>query len=340
MAVPGQKDAAPAASHRWLVAALLPFLAYFLVLLVCDLRRPQDWGAALTVTPGGLLVSAVEPGSIAERAGLRAGDRLATVDGQTVSSRLDWIAFELTLPLDRAIDIDVVRDGDGPLDSARAPARRWSVLDDQGRHRARRLAAGPSGHADRCVSRLVVSPGYGGWPPGGVAARGGRGLHGGAAVSSCRGLEQPAIAGRVAAVDPVSQRGRRERDSLLVLRRLPRASTARPAGVGRRCGRRWASLFWHTKFVAALVASPGASHIRRPKGLEAILPLTALYVIASLALLVRGYRQLGLAARSPAHAGRRARHAVRVHARPAGRHRRTGAMRACSSRRRCSRRRS
>ena len=51
------------------------------------------------------------------------------------------------------------------------------------------------------------------------------------------------------------------------------------------------ALFWHARFVAALVGSPAEPH-PATAGLEAILPLTALYVIASLALLVRGYRQL------------------------------------------------
>src|SRR5689334_2381886 len=99
MAVPGEMTSGGAPSHRWFVAALLPFLGYFVLLLVCDLGRPQAWGAALTATPAGLLVSQVEAQSIAERAGLRPGDRLTSVHGRRLTSRLDWTAFELTVPL-------------------------------------------------------------------------------------------------------------------------------------------------------------------------------------------------------------------------------------------------
>ena len=291
MAIPGPKDAAPAAAHRWLVAALLPFLAYFLVLLICDLRRPQDWGAALTVTPGALVVSAVEPGSVAKRAGLRVGDRLATVDGRTVSSRLDWIAFELTLPLDRAIDLDVVRDGTARSISLALPpddGRFWTTREGIALGASRLVQAvtliaaclvlwyRPDTAAGRLAAWLLAAVAvFTVAPPYRLAAVWSS-LPSPVAwllwIPYLSAVGVGAILCSFFAVFPVRQL------------RGPLAWVAlwTPMGV---------ALFWHARFVAALVGSPAEPH-PATAGLEAILPLTALYVILSLALLVRGYRQL------------------------------------------------
>jgi Protein kinase domain/PDZ domain len=292
MAVPGQKDSAPAASHRWLVAALLPFLGYFLVLLVCDLRRPQAWGAALTIAPGGLFVGAVDPGSIAGRAGLRAGDRVATVDGRTVSSRLDWTAFELSLSLDRAIDLNLVRDSSArsiPLTLPADDGQFWTTREGIALAASRLVQSltliaacvvlwyRPDTAAGRLAAWLLAAVAvFTVAPPYRLAAVWSS-LPAPVAwllwVPYLSAVAVSAILCSFFAVFPVRQ----------VRGPLAWVALWTPMAV---------ALFWHARFVLALVGSPAEPH-PATAGLEAILPLTALYVIASLALLVRGYRQLG-----------------------------------------------
>jgi hypothetical protein len=289
MAVPS--NSASAAAHRWFVAALLPFVAYFALLLVCDVRRPQAWGTALSVTPGGLLVTAVDPQSIADRAGLRSGDQLAGVDGRPLTSRLDWIAFELTLPLDRVISFDVVRDGAGrtmPLILPSDDGGFWTTREGvalavtrlvqaltlvaafvvlwyrpdtaAGRLAAWLLAAvavftvAPPYRLAAVWNTLPVPIGWLLWAP----------------YLSAVGVS--AILCSFFAVFPLRQ----------VRGPLAWVALWTPMAV---------ALFWHVRFIAALVSAPAEPH-PATRGIEAILPLTALYVIASLALLVRGYRQL------------------------------------------------
>ncbi len=291
MALPGPTDSAPAASYRWLVAFLLPFVAYFLLLLFCDLRRPDTWGAALTVTSDGLLVSAIDPGSIAERAGLRAGDRLASVDGRKMSSRLDWTAFELTLPLDRAIDLGVVRDdtvGYLPLTLPMDAGQFWTTREGLALAAARLVQAltlvaacvvlwyRPDTAAGRLAAWLLAAVAvFTVAPPYRLAAVW-SGLPVGIAwllwVPYLSAVGVSAILCSFFAVFPVRQ----------VRGPLAWVALWTPMAV---------ALVWHARFIVALVGSPGEPH-PATAGLEAILPLTALYAIASLALLVRGYRQL------------------------------------------------
>ena len=87
---------------------------------VIDVRRPD---------PAGLRVLAVTPGAAAERAGLRAGDRLQSINGQALAG-----VAQPAQVLNRALgtgngelDVELVRDGQpmritGTVDLRRAPA--------------------------------------------------------------------------------------------------------------------------------------------------------------------------------------------------------------------------
>jgi S1-C subfamily serine protease len=69
-------------------------------------------GAAVAPTAGGLLVGRVHPGSLAERAGLRAGDIIRAVNGEAVSLT-EHLPQLLTHPLERQeiVAFGVSRDG-------------------------------------------------------------------------------------------------------------------------------------------------------------------------------------------------------------------------------------
>ncbi len=97
----------------WVVPCAASFLAYFLLLVYCDVWRPEAEGLRLTSSAGlnGLLVEAVSPGSPAERAGIREGDTILSADRRPLRSRLEWEAFETNLRFDRPLSIEVSHGG-------------------------------------------------------------------------------------------------------------------------------------------------------------------------------------------------------------------------------------
>lgn len=104
----------------WIYACAIPFLAYFALLLYCDVRRPESEG--LTPAFGRtLVVRGIEPGSAAARAGLRPGDAIVAVDGRPIGGqKMDWVAVTTNVQFDRPIVLDVRRAG--------VPARATLVL--------------------------------------------------------------------------------------------------------------------------------------------------------------------------------------------------------------------
>ena len=62
--------------------------------------------------PAGILVDTVHPGSLADRAGLRAGDAILTLDGQPVRSADDLAAAARRLAGGEVVEVAVRRDGE------------------------------------------------------------------------------------------------------------------------------------------------------------------------------------------------------------------------------------
>ncbi|MBA2602973.1 MAG: PDZ domain-containing protein [Acidobacteria bacterium] len=116
MAIRGPLGAPRAPAARvWVPLAASAFLAYFLLLLFCDFRRPF-LGAVLALDDG-VVVRGVSPGSAADAAGLREGDRINSVQGRRLEGRLDWLAAELMFPLGRPVPLGIDRMG-APVDAA------------------------------------------------------------------------------------------------------------------------------------------------------------------------------------------------------------------------------
>src|SRR3984893_11104294 len=97
------------------------FLGYWALLVYCDVWRPAPLGLRLSADAGHLLVDNVIAGGLAERAGLRAGDRIASFDGHPIADRLDWMTVEANLEIGRAIPLSLERDG-AVVQSAITPA--------------------------------------------------------------------------------------------------------------------------------------------------------------------------------------------------------------------------
>jgi hypothetical protein len=291
MPAPDPGGSGPSGSHRWLIAALLPFVGYFLLLVVLDMRRPADWGAVLSVTPSGLLVSDVRPGSIADDAGLRPGDRLVRAEGRPLASRLDWTAFELTLDLDHPIALDVENGGVPRVVAMTLP-------EESGAFWVRR--EGLALLISRLVQALTLAAAFLvlWYRPDTAAGRLAAWLLAAVAVFT---VAPPYRLATVWSALPLP---------IALSLWIPYLSAVAVSAIlcsffgvfpvrQVRGPLAWAGLWapmvvalvWHVRYVLALIAVPSGTHAPTP-ALQAVLPLTALYVVVSLALLVRGYRQL------------------------------------------------
>ncbi len=101
--------AAPRApSVGWWIAAAA-FVAFFVLLLFCDLRRPALRGLTLRAADDALVVMDVASGSVMADSGLEAGDRIERVNGAPVRHRLDWLAVDYTLDFDTPLLLDIRR---------------------------------------------------------------------------------------------------------------------------------------------------------------------------------------------------------------------------------------
>jgi eukaryotic-like serine/threonine-protein kinase len=99
-------------SHRpplWLFLAAATFLGYFCLLIYCDVQRPENPG--VDYLSGDYIVKGISAGSAADRAGLKVGDDVVTIDGHPITNRLDLEARDINLVLNRPRDVMVVRDG-------------------------------------------------------------------------------------------------------------------------------------------------------------------------------------------------------------------------------------
>lgn len=96
----------------WLALAGASYVAYFLLLIYCDLRRPEAMGLVASRTADALFVQSVAAGSPAEAAGVRPGDRLAVANGRPIRRRTDWSAVEATLGFHAPIALQVERGGE------------------------------------------------------------------------------------------------------------------------------------------------------------------------------------------------------------------------------------
>ncbi len=98
----------------WGTVCASSFLAYFLLLLHCDVWRPVPEGLAVEPVAGqvGLRVTGVTPGSPAERAGIRTGDVILAADNRAVGSRIEWEAVQANVSFDRPVSLEVRRGSD------------------------------------------------------------------------------------------------------------------------------------------------------------------------------------------------------------------------------------
>ncbi len=95
----------PRRTSPWIVVPALVALAYAIAVDIVAWRAPDKGFQAFT----GQRITYVEPGGVAERAGLREGDVIVAVDGERIAGTLDYAFRVLRRHPGETVTLDVVR---------------------------------------------------------------------------------------------------------------------------------------------------------------------------------------------------------------------------------------
>jgi DNA-binding NtrC family response regulator len=117
----------PRRTSPWIVVPALLALAYAIAVDVVAWRAPDKGFQAFT----GQRIVDVRPGGIAERAGLREGDRIVAVDGRPTAGTLDYAYRVLRRAPGDRVEIGVVRAGrhiDASVVLGHAPPPWWALV--------------------------------------------------------------------------------------------------------------------------------------------------------------------------------------------------------------------
>src|SRR5262249_23718798 len=129
MRAAAQSDAGhPSHPPPWLILLGAAFAGYYVLLLFCDLTRPEPMGVTVDIVRGDMIVKSVAPGSPAARSGLAVGDRVTTANGHLIHGRLDWLLVEMNLGSGEPLRLDVARRSSSfapTLTLSRAPPAFW-----------------------------------------------------------------------------------------------------------------------------------------------------------------------------------------------------------------------
>src|SRR5262245_6367793 len=96
----------------WMYVLAASFIAYFALLVYCDFWAPQPLGVLTEFSGGSKIVRAVFPNSPAERAGLKPGDRVVTVEDRRIRNLFDWTAIRINLEAERQYRLGIERAGE------------------------------------------------------------------------------------------------------------------------------------------------------------------------------------------------------------------------------------
>src|SRR5947209_8302874 len=115
----------------WLFVLAGSFLAYFCLLVYCDIVRPTPSGMLVDFTDDAMVVRRVLPGSPGALAGLQPGDRILSFNGRALRES-GWMFIDANLEIDTPMPLEVDRAGrrvTAALMLHRAPWSYWQSQD-------------------------------------------------------------------------------------------------------------------------------------------------------------------------------------------------------------------
>jgi membrane-associated protease RseP (regulator of RpoE activity) len=127
--VPLQSEAGRARPRPpwWMFLLAASFLGYFVLLVYCDIWRPESPGFVKDSTSDAMIVRRVAPLSPGDRAGLQPGDRIVSWDGRPTRD-LEWMFIDANLEIGRPLPLVIERGTQrivAPLTLRRAPWNHW-----------------------------------------------------------------------------------------------------------------------------------------------------------------------------------------------------------------------
>jgi tRNA A-37 threonylcarbamoyl transferase component Bud32 len=114
----------PRGASPWVLLVASTFIAYFGLLVYCDIVRPEEYGYRARVVDGRLVVTSIAatPDTPASRAGLVPGDVIVAANGLMIESAADWALIDQNIEFGRPIHLTVDR-GHRTLDRVLALSR-------------------------------------------------------------------------------------------------------------------------------------------------------------------------------------------------------------------------
>ena len=106
---PVERRRASAGVRYGLAVAAVAYVGYLALLVTCDLLRVAPLGFVPRYQGGEVTLAQVQPFSIAERAGLRPGDRIRQANGQTLERGADWQRVRVHLDPSNPLTLEIQR---------------------------------------------------------------------------------------------------------------------------------------------------------------------------------------------------------------------------------------
>jgi PDZ domain len=117
----------------WLFVLALSFLAFFIFATYCRFWNPEPEGFHHQFRSGHMIVLDVIPNSPAETAGLKPGDRIASVNGQILGTASDWFGFRANIEVNRPLRLGIERGGETRSALLILNKRAWNGMPTTGR---------------------------------------------------------------------------------------------------------------------------------------------------------------------------------------------------------------
>jgi eukaryotic-like serine/threonine-protein kinase len=119
----------------WIFVAAVSFVAFFIFATYCRFWEPESEGFQYESRHGHMVVLEVTQDSPAAKAGLEAGDRIVSVNGQALRTPQDWFSFRANIEINRPLQLEIEREGRKLNTVLMLKQRAWTHLTLTGRVR-------------------------------------------------------------------------------------------------------------------------------------------------------------------------------------------------------------